>query len=298
MNIQQLRYIREVARNGLSVSQAAKTLHTSQPGISQQIRSFEEELGLAVFVREKNRLTGITPHGQAIVERLNSALQDIDYVGDYARSLRNEAGNELIILTSHTQARYVLPDILKAYSRTHPAVRVEVRHRSNAETVDALLAGDSIVGVVTGDAPRDKDIRTMLCGDYRRILVVPKGHALLREKKRLTLRKIAEYPLITYEQSVGAGQLIIDTFRKEGLSPRVILFAIDADVMKACVESGLGIAILPTIAFDPKRDANLRCMPTGNLFPPSLASVAVHRKRLLRPAERDFIRMLAPQMSV
>ena len=128
MNLQQLRYVREVAANGLSVSKAAKALHTSQPGVSQQIRVREEELGINIFTREKNRLSGLTAHGRMIVERLNPALLDIDYVHAYAKSLRTDGKKELTIITSHTQARYVLPKVLEAFSRQHPDVRVDVKH--------------------------------------------------------------------------------------------------------------------------------------------------------------------------
>ena len=296
MNLQQLKYVREVATNGLSVSRAAKALHTSQPGVSQQIRALEEELGVNIFTREKNRLSGLTAHGQMIVERINSALSDIDYVHAYAKAQRTDSKNELTIITSHTQARYVLPKVLEAFSKQHPYVRVDVKHGSAAEILAALVSRIDAIGIIAGEMPVTKDILALRYSKYRRVVIVPKGHALL-QRKQPTLKLIAQYPLITYEHSISARQVITDAFKRVGVTPHVILSAIDADVIKACVERGLGIAVLPEIAFDRKRDKTLCALNSGDLFPPSTATIAIHRKRLLRPYEFDFIQMLGPQFT-
>lgn len=297
MNLRQLEYVREVAANGLSVSKAAKALHTSQPGVSQQIRLLERELGITLFNREKNRLSGLTAHGQMIVERLGAALADIDYVQAYAKSLRTEGQNELTIITSHTQARYVLPKVLEAFSKRHPHVRVDVRHGSASDIMALLLSRVDAIGIIAGEMPVTKDILALPYSKYHRVVVVPKGHALLRHR-RPTLQQIAQYPLITYEHTISARQVITNAFGKVNATPHVILSAIDADVIKACVERGLGIAVLPEIAFDRERDTGLRALGRVDLFPPSTATIAIHRKRLLRPHEVDFIGMLAPQFTL
>ena len=294
MNLQQLRYVREVAGNGLSVSRAAKTLHTSQPGVSQQIRLLEEELGVSIFTREKNRLSGLTAHGAVIVERLNSALTDIDHVYAYTRALRKDGKNDLVVITSHTQARYVLPRVLEAFSKQHPKVQVDVKHGAPPDITAALVSGAAAIGIIPGEMPKTRDVLALPYARYERIVVVPKGHALLQHKHP-TLKAIAQYPLIGYEHSISARDAIVAAFTKAGATPQMILNAIDADVIKACVESGLGIAVLPDIAFDPKRDTRLRAIRTGELFPPSVATIAIHRKRLLHPYEYDFIQLLAPQ---
>lgn len=296
MNLQQLRYVREVAANGLSVSRAAKALHTSQPGVSQQIRLLEEELGVGIFTREKNRVSGLTVHGKMIVERMNAALSDIDYVQAYANSLRADGKSELTVITSHTQARYVLPKVLEKFSKQHPQVRVDVKHGSAGEIMALLLARTDAIGIIAGEMPVTKDILALPYSKYRRVVVVPARHALLRHHQP-SLKLIAQYPLITYEHSISARQVIIDAFTKVGATPRVILSAIDADVIKACVERGLGIAVLPEIAFDRKRDTALRALNSGHLFPLSTATIAIHRKRLLRPYEYDFIQLLGPQFT-
>ena len=296
MNLQQLKYVREVATNGLSVSRAAKALHTSQPGVSQQIRLLEQELGVNIFMREKNRLSGLTAHGQMIVERLNSALSDIDYVRAYAKAQRADGKNELTIITSHTQARYVLPKVLEAFSKQHPHVRVDVKHGSASEIMASLMSRIAAIGIIAGEMPVTRDILALPYSKYRRVVVVPKRHALLQHKQP-TLKLIAQYPLITYEHSISARQAITDAFRRVGVTPHVILSAIDADVIKACVERGLGIAVLPEIAFNRKRDTTLRALNSGELFPPSTATIAIHRKRLLRQYEFDFIQLLGPEFT-
>ena len=211
MNLQQLRYVREVAANGLSVSKAAKALHTSQPGVSQQIRVREEELGINIFTREKNRLSGLTAHGRMIVARLNPALLDIDYVQAYAKSLRTDGKKELTIITSHTQARYVLPKVLEAFSRQHPDVRVDVKHGTAVETMASLLSGVDAIGIIAGEMPVAKNILALPYSKYRRLVVVPKQHALLQYKQP-TLKLIAQYPLINYEHSISARRVITDAF--------------------------------------------------------------------------------------
>lgn len=294
MNIQQLRYVREVAANGLSVSKAAKTLHTSQPGVSQQIRLLEEELGVNIFTRDKNRLSGLTEPGKVILERLRSALADIDNVHTYAKTLRNEGKQEITIITSHTQARYVLPQVIQAFSKLHPAVRVDVKQGNATEIMSALSSLADAIGIIAGEIPISNDILVLPYSEYDRIVVVPAGHALLRHKYP-TLKQVAGYPLISYEHSISARKVIIEAFAKIGTTPQVILSAIDADVIKACVERGLGIAVLPEIAFDPRRDTALRALASRELFPKSSAAIAIHRKRLLRPYEYDFIQLLGPQ---
>lgn len=294
MNLQQLRYVCEVAGNGLSVSQAARALHTSQPGVSQQIRLLEEELGLSIFTREKNRLSGLTEHGEVVVERLRSALAEIDNASAYAKTLRNDVRQELTIITSHTQARYVLPKVLEAFAKLHPTVRVDVRQGNATEIVSALASHSDAIGLIAGEVPATREILILPYSQYRRIVVVPVGHALLQHKSP-TLKQVGEYPLVSYEHTISARQVIIEAFAKIGVTPRVILSAIDADVIKACVERGLGIAVLPEIAFDAKRDSTLRALNTKDLFPLSSATMAIHRKRMLRPYEYDFIQLLGPQ---
>lgn len=294
MNIQQLKYVREVARNGYSVSKAAATLHTSQPGISQQIRLLEEELGIGIFVRDRNRFSGVTPQGRIVVDRLNAALAELDYVQSYARSLRESTAESLRVITTHTQARYVLPRVLAAFAEKYPSIRVDVRHGTQVEVVQALTSQTDAIGLApTLGMPLDKDLIALPVASNPRVVIVPPGHPLLALPKP-TLQDVVRHPLITYESSVGSRQAILDTFERNGLEPQIILGATDADVMKACVASGLGIAVVPLVAFDEERDKPLRRLPVLDWFPPSTVAVLIHRKRALRRWEFDFVQLLDP----
>jgi LysR family cys regulon transcriptional activator len=294
MNLRQLAYLREVATNGYSVSAAAKRLHTSQPGISQQILALERELGMTIFVRERNRLVGLTKNGQEIVRRAGSALLDIEYIREFARSATVADSGPFVIATTHTQARYVLPEVLSLFARKYPKVRVTLQHGNPEQIRQSLLAGTADIGVTPHVMPHTPDIAVLRCREHRRIVLAPKNHPLAR-RRECSLRDIARYPLVTFEPSVSARQTMLDAFEAAGLAPNIILSAIDADVVKACVERGLGLTTLADVAYDPKRDIGLALVRTRNLFPPSVTNVTIHRKHYLQPFVFDFVEMFAPQ---
>ena len=294
MNLQQLRYLQEVAGNGLSISRAAAALNTSQPGVSQQIIALERELGVPIFVRDGRRLAGLTAHGEQIVARAKSALLDIDFISKFANSVVTGGSTQLVIATTHTQARYVLPETLGQFARKYPNVRVTLEHANPAQIEQALIAGRADIGVSPYTNPGQHDIVGIECRRYRRIVVAPKGHPLTK-KRRCTLRDLARYPLVAFERSIFARQTILDTFAAAGLTPNFAVSAIDADVVKACVEVGLGIAILTEVAYDPKRDTGLRLVQADGLFPASITSVVVHRRHHLPRCAFDFIELFAPR---
>jgi len=294
MNLQQLRYLREVASNGLSISKAAKTLHTSQPGISQQIIALERELGLTIFVRDRKRLTGLTRHGEQIVAHAQSALTDIESIRKFANSVAMTDSGQLTIATTHTQARYVLPKVLQLFASKHPKVRLTLQHGNPTQIEHALISGTADFGITPYVGKSTRDIVALECRRYRRIVLAPHGHPLLK-KRRCSLVDIAKYPLVTFEQSVAARQAVLDAFESAGLAPNVILSAIDADVVKVCVELGLGLAIVTDVSYDPVRDARIGLLKTTNLFPPGVTSVVMHRKHHLPAYAFDFIEMFSPR---
>jgi len=295
MNLQQLRYVREVAANGMSISRAAKTLHTSQPGVSQQIRVLERELKIDFFVREKNRIVDLTIHGYQLIGRVTAALAEVDSMAQYAQSVMRDAADKLVILAARTQTRYLLPAVLDAYGKKQPDVQVEVRHGNAGEVQMELASRVQAIGIVFTAVSQHKDVLVLPYASYPRRVVVPKGHPLLM-KRHPSIQQIAEYPLITYEASVAGREVVLNHFRESGAVPEVVLSGIDADVIKACVEQGLGIAVLPEVAYDLRRDAKLSLLKKPNLFPPVIASIAIHRGYELRPHELAFIRLLAPSL--
>lgn len=294
MKLQQLRYISEVATNGFSISKAAKTLHTSQPAISQQIITLERELGLTIFVRDKKRLTGLTRNGEKIVAHVRSALADIESIRTLANAVRMDDSGQLVIATTHTQAQYVLPEVLQLFAAMHPAVRVTLQHGNPAQIGDALMSGAAHFGVTPYSAGDTRDIVTLECRRYRRIVLAPQGHPLL-SKRRCSLDAIAKHPLVTFEHSVAARQAVLGAFESAGLTPNVILDAIDADVVKVCVERGLGLGIVTEVSYDPLRDTRIGMLKTADLFPPGVRSVVIRRKHHLPPYALDFIELFAPR---
>ncbi|RPI48559.1 MAG: LysR family transcriptional regulator [Betaproteobacteria bacterium] len=294
MNIQQLRYICTIARSGFSVSKSAAQLHTSQPAVSQQLRALEDELGLQVFVRDRHRLVGLTPQGQQILAHAESALAEIGSIRGLAKVDAEKRQERLVIATTHTQARYVLPTVLKAFAEKHPPVELVLTHGNPAEVTEHLIAGTAHIGVIQVTQPSTADILMLEARRFRRVVVVPRRHPLLRVKP-LTLAAIAEYPLITYEQTNAARRQVFRIFEEAGLKPHVILDAIDADVIKACVARELGITILPEVAVTAADKSDLRTIDAGHLFPPSVSGLAIHRRHHLSDYAWDMLELFAPQ---
>lgn len=291
MNLRQLRYIAEIADRELNISAAAAALHTSQPGISKQVRLLENELGIEIFERSRSRLTRITAEGRRVVHYARRALSEIANI--HALSQARAAGSTLTIATSHTQARYVLPPIMKQFAAGHPKVRISVLHANPADIAALVRSGQVELGVSTEGARGTKELLAVPYRSYERIVVVPAGHQLLRMEK-VTLKALSRHPLVTYEPPFTGRRDIVRAFQKHGLSPRMLVTATDADVIKAYVEQGLGVAVLSEVTFDPVRDNGLHAIRAGHLFPPSTTYLLLHRKRPLHRATYDFVETCVP----
>lgn len=296
MNLRQCRYIVEIAQNDLNISKVAEALHTSQPGISKQVRMLELELGLDIFVRAGNRLSGITADGERIVAYARRVIEEIQNIEAVAQELRQPNVGTLILATTHTQARYVLPEVMKVFADCHPKVKIIIRHGSPEQIANMVTSGEADIGVTT-DAPSEKgSVIVVPWRQFDRVVIVPRRHKLLQHT-RITLKNIAQYPLITYEPQFTGRRELIRAFEKEGLNPTLSVSAIDADVIKTCVEQSLGIAVLSEVTFNPRRDAGLRAISAKHLFPPSITSLLINRKRHLQKYVYDFIQMCSPSWS-
>ncbi len=289
MNLQQLRYICEIAQRGLNISLAAKALNTSQSGISKQIKLLEQELGLEIFERSRNRIAGITASGQKVVVLAQEVIGCLNDIRSVSTASESEDSGALTVAISHTQARYVLPEALGQFTRRYPNVTLTLRHANPRQIAEMLIAGEADLGVTTENDRSIRGLGFLPCRRFERVLIVPEGHALLGVRD-LGLADIARYPLVAYEQAFTGRRLVERAFEQAGLAPKVALSAIDADVIKACVERGLGVAILSEVTFDPARDTGLRAIPLGTLVAPSITSIAVRHRRL-RGYEYDFIAM-------
>ncbi len=297
MNIQQLRYVHEVARRNLNVSEAAAALYTSQPGVSKQIRLLEEELGVDIFVRHGKRLTGVTDPGRqilAIAERTLRELANLKQVGD---EFSNETEGTLSVATTHTQARYALPQAVQAFMARYPKVRLELHQGSPTQLCEWVIAGQADIAIATEAIDQYPDELLMLpCYQWNRCVIAPPKHPILKESI-LTLEAIARYPLVTYDFAFSGRSKINQAFARRELKPNVVLTAIDADIIKTYVALGLGVGLMASMAFDPQRDKGLRVMDASHLFESSMTRIGVRKDAWLRGYAYVFIELFAPHLT-
>jgi LysR family transcriptional regulator, cys regulon transcriptional activator len=295
MKLQQLRYLCEVASQGLNLSKAAKTLHTSQPGISKQISLLEDELGVDIFVRNGKRVVKITPPGEAIIEIAERMLRDAKNLKQVGQEFTNEASGSLTIATTHTQARYALPPAIKRFTLRYPKVKLVLRQGSPTQIAKLVTSGEADIAIATEAIELFDELVMLPCYQWNRCIITPPRHPLLKLEK-LTLENIVKYPIITYDFAFTGRTKINQAFAAKGLTPNVVLTAIDADVIKTYVELGLGIGILAQMAFEPSRDKHLRSIDASHLFEPSTTRIGITRNSYLRGYVYDFIGMFAPHL--
>lgn len=295
MNLQQLRYLREVVRCHLNISQAATMLHTAQPGISNQIRQLEDELGVQIFERNGKRLVGITQPGRAVLAMAERVLREIENIKQIGFEFTHDASGSLAIATTHTQARYALPKVIKTFSEQFPSVRLHIHQGNPSQIAQMVVSGVADIAIATEGMELYEDIVILPCYQWNHCVVAPPGLPILREKP-LTLQAIAEYPIVTYDTSFAGRTKINDAFEQAGLRPNVVLSAIDADVIKTYVELGLGVGLMASMAFNPERDVNLRMVDASHLFAPSTTRIGLRRGAHLRGYMYAFIEMFAPAL--
>ncbi|MGH8765889.1 MAG: HTH-type transcriptional regulator CysB [Burkholderiales bacterium] len=296
MKLQQLRYACEVARQGLNVSLAAEALHTSQPGISKQVKGLEEELGVEIFARHGKRMASVTEAGKtvlAIAERILAEAGNLKRAGE---EFANQKLGTLTIATTHTQARYMLPRAVTAFKKRYPDVRLTLHQGNPTQVCEMALSGEADLAIATEAISAYPDLVSLPCYQWNRCVVVPPQHALLKVKP-LTLEAIAQYPVITYDFAFTGRSQINKAFEKRGLAPNVVLTALDSDVIKTYVELGLGIGIMAEMGFDPKRDRGLHALDASHLFESSTTRLGIKRGAWLRSFAYDFIEMFAPRLS-
>jgi LysR family cys regulon transcriptional activator len=296
MNFQQLRYARETMRQGLNLTEAAKKLHTSQPGVSKQIRELENELGVEIFVRHGKRITTLTEPGKAVIEVIERLLQEAENLKQVGREFHDQAAGTLTIATTHTQARYSLPRVISAFKRRYPKVRLTIKQGSPPQLGEMVISGEADIAIATEALDQYPKLLALAGYQWQHCVVVPKEHPLLAEK-RITLEMLAKYPIVTYDPAFAGRSHIDETFRAQGLAPEIVLSAVDSDVIKTYVELDLGIGIVSAVAFDEKRDRHLRAITAGHLFGTMTTRVAVRRGAALRGFAYTFIELFSPQLT-
>lgn len=296
MNLQQLRFFNEIVRRDLKISDAADALYTSQPAVSKQIKLLEEELGIEIFQRNGKRIAAITEPGKGLLAIARRMLLDAENFKQFAQEFHSKDTGHLRIATTHTQARYALPPVVKQFIKRYPKVKLELHQGTPTQIAEQVLHGDADICIATESLSLYEGLVTLPCYEWHHCVITPPDHPLLKEEA-LTLAAIAKYPIITYDSAFSGRGKINEAFEKAGLNPEIALTAIDADVIKTYVELGLGIGILAEIAFIPEREPHLRMLAARHLFKPNTTRIAFRKNEFLRGFTYDFIELFAPHLT-
>ena len=296
MNLQQFRFLREAARHKFSLTEAARALHTSQPGVSKAIIDLEQELGVPIFARHGKRVKGVTAPGQGVLEAAERIMEEVDNLKKLARDYAGSPEGTLRVATTHTQARYVLPQVIQQFAKKFPQVRLKLLQGNPPQIVSMLMHGQADIGVATESLADAPGLLTIPVYDWQHVAVMKADHALAKfvtTPGKLTLKDLARHPLITYEQQFSGRTKIDAAFAAVGIEPSIVLEAIDADVIKTYVQIGMGVGIVAGVAVDARRD-NLLLLPCGHLFGRNVTRLAVKEGTYLRGFVYSFVEMLVP----
>lgn len=296
MNFQQLRIVRETVRQDFNLTTVANTLFTSQPGVSKHIKDLEDELGIEIFVRRGKRLLGLTEPGKELLTVVERILLDVQNARSIADHFSSRETGSLVIATTHTQARYALPEVIKTFKSAYPKVHLVLQQGSPNEIAELLTAGDADIAIATEALNNVPEIVTFPFYTWHHAVVVPQGHPLTR-LETLTLADIADYPIVTYHEGFTGRTNIDRSFSDAGLVPDIVLSAIDADVIKTYVDVGLGIGIVASMAYHAERDSNLVRLDVPGLFSPNTTRLGVRRGVFMRDYAYEFIRQLVPALA-
>jgi len=296
MNFQQLRIIRETVRRNFNLTEVGNALFTSQSGVSKHIKDLEDELGVELFVRKGKRLLGLTDPGKDLLVLVERMLHDARNIKTLAEQYNQRDVGQLTVAATHTQARYALPRVIAEFKKSFPRVHLKLHQGSPQEIVDLLLEGEADIGIATEAVAGHPELAAFDFYHWHHALVVPAGHALL-SLAQPSLEAIAEYPVITYHEGFTGRAGIDRVFAEGGLVPDVVMSALDADVIKTYVELELGIGIVASMAFHPKRDEGLVMIDCQHLFPLNTTHIAIRRGHYLRGFAYRFIELCAPALS-
>jgi len=295
VNFQQLRIIREAVRRNFNLTEVANALYTSQSGVSRHIKDLEDELGVELFVRRGKRLLGLTGPGQELVPIVERLLLDAKNIKRLADQFSQRDEGDLTIATTHTQARYALPPVVVKFKEAFPNVRLILHQASPKEIMSMLLEGSADIGVATEALEDNPEIAAFPYYSWEHAVIVPAGHPLAADEP-MTLEKIADWPIITYDAGFTGRPHIDAAFQAAGIEPDIVMTALDADVIKTYVELGLGVGIIASMAYDGSRDS-VKLLASKNLFARNTSRIAVRRGRYLRGYAYKFIELCSPELT-
>lgn len=295
MQLQQLRYLLALAASQFNVTGAAERVFKSQPGVSKQLRLLEEELGAPLFERAGRQITGLTAVGRVVRDLAECAIGNVEAIRRAAQEFSAPGGGELSIATTHTQARYVLPPVIRAFRRQYPELGLHLHQGSPAQIAELAASGAVDFAIATESLHLFDELVMLPCYRWNRAVVVPRGHAL-EAAAPLTLEAVADWPILTYVFGFTDRSHINDAFQARGLTPQVALTATDADVIKTYIRLGLGVGILADMARDEAADDDLAFLDAAHLFEPSITRIGFRKGLYLRACHYDFIHAFASHL--
>jgi LysR family cys regulon transcriptional activator len=296
MNLHQFRFVREAVRQNFNLTEAAKALFTSQPGVSKAIIELEDELGVEIFTRHGKRVRSLTEPGRIILASVEKILQEVESLKRVGKDYAAQDQGNLVIAATHTQARYSLPNAIAEFKKRFPKVHLSILQGSPTQVAEMVIHDQADIAIATEAIANYKELVSLPCFQWQHLAVMLPDHPLL-ERKLLTLDDIVQYPLITYDNAFAGRSKINQAFGLRNLTPDIVLEAIDADVIKTYVELGLGVGIMADIAFNPERDKHLRAMPVGHLFGTNVTRLALKQGAYLRSYVYTLVELLAPSMN-
>lgn len=293
MNFQQLRIIRETVRQDFNLTEVANALYTSQPGVSKHIKDLEDELGIEIFIRRGKRLLGLTEPGKELVEVVERILLDTQNLRRIADQFASRETGHFVVATTHTQARYALPKIIKWFKADYPKVHLTLLQGSPQEIAELVVSGRADVGIATEAVNKVPELASFAYYSWHHAIIVPHDHPLLG-RDVITLEALAEYPIITYHEGFTGRAHVDAAFAEAGIVPDIVLSAIDADVIKTYVGLGLGVGVVASVAYDAEQDRTLQLIQVPHLFPANTTHLAVRRGTYLRSYVHAFIEKVCP----
>ncbi|HLS51820.1 MAG TPA: CysB family HTH-type transcriptional regulator [Burkholderiaceae bacterium] len=301
MNLQQFRYVREAIRRDFNLTEVAKALFTSQPGVSKAILELEDELGITIFERHGRRLKGLTKPGAVVAQVIDQIMREVDNLKKVSDNFAKRDEGGLVIGCTHAQARYILPRVIPDFRRRFPKVRLSLAEGNPVTLANMLLQDQADIAIATETLAHTPGLAALPMYSWRHVVVMrpdhPLGELKASDPEALTLEKLACYPIITYDHQFSGRRIIDEVFESAAIAPDIVLEAIDADVIKTYVDVGLGIGIIAGMAFDPRRDNGLIGIPAGHLFGTHVTRVAMKSGVFLRDYVYDLLEMLSPELT-
>ena len=297
MNLHQFRFVQEAVRRNLNLTEAAKALHTSQPGVSKAIIELEDELGIEIFSRHGKRLKRVTEPGQHVLKSIDLILREVGNLKRIGDQYSKEDSGTLSIATTHTQARYVLPEKVASLRTAFPKVNISLHQGTPKQAAQMVLDEQADIAIATESLADYPNLVTLPCYEWVHCLVLPKKHPLATQTKPITLKDLSLYPLVTYHPSFTGRQKIDNAFEHKKLNPVIALEAIDSDVIKTYVRIGMGVGIVAEMSIQGSLDHDLVIKPAGDLFGKNVTKVAFRRGSYLRQYVIDFAALLGPSLT-